>query len=302
VLFLSAAIPSIALGIMFLFFSPAFQGYSLASILSRIPQPGTLDGTVIADGSFEKDSLQVDSRFPSDFWGSTGNRFGGGQVLVTSEEKHSGQYSLRISSSYSQAAYVYQYFQLATSDYTFSFWYKGSAGDGTAEVLTGWGPPPWFLGGSNNGQLGSEVDLDSGPKFPLDGEWHHAVVVNNASSQARYLDGKLVDCQKGNSIVPAEIIIGDTSTRAGNSEFYIDDVSLVSRHTAQFLGCEYVSPPTPLQHKVIWYSTILHSSTGPDVITDHLQKNSSLSIEVRYLPITNLDGSDLVSFGFPDWS
>src|SRR5439155_13256874 len=106
--------------------------------LVHIPKALALD-EFVGDGSFESGSLTVYASEPRGSWGSTGTQLGG-QVFVTSEDKHSGTNSLKIvTTSDDQMAYVYQYFTLGTTTYSYSFWFKGTAGLGTAEVINGWG-------------------------------------------------------------------------------------------------------------------------------------------------------------------
>lgn len=193
---------------------------------------------LIYDGSFESGRLVGDAKYPIAYWGSTGKRFGG-NVSITNEDKHSGQYSLKVESIFEHAAYAYQYFEPnETANYTLSFWYKGGSSNGVVEVLTDWGPPPWFLGGFNDGKFGAEVGLDSSPnsKFPLDGKWHHAVVISTPSTQALYLDDNLVGCKDGNAIHPTVMLIGDLSTETMNSSFYVDDISLVNGLQRNMIG------------------------------------------------------------------
>lgn len=176
ILFLSGAIPSIALGILFLLFSPIFD----------VKNPRTLGESVIEDGGFESTVLAVDALEPRGYWGSTGSRFSG-DVPVTREDKHSGDYSLKISSGLSTAGYVYQYYNLGTDEYSYSLWYRG-IGDAIGEVTTGWGPPVPYLSQKYNGQFGATLNLGRGT-FPLDGQWHKASVVNSGGMQAYFLDG-----------------------------------------------------------------------------------------------------------------
>jgi hypothetical protein len=184
---------------------------------------------VIADGGFENTVLQVKAANPNGYWGSTGSHFGG-TIVRTDEDKHSGNYSLKVMSGFSEAAYAYQFYTLENSTYTFSFWYKGTSGDGTG-TISGWGPPPNYLGGSNSEpKQGSRIDLGSelAPVFPMDGQWHQASVVNSPTAKGWFLDGKQIHCSPGSGIVPDAIYVGDSSV-AGRSVplLCLDDFRLV---------------------------------------------------------------------------
>ncbi|HEV8405056.1 MAG TPA: hypothetical protein VGQ13_04025 [Nitrososphaera sp.] len=181
---------------------------------------------VVGDSSFESGSLTVNAPEPRGSWGSTGSQFGG-QVLVTSEDKHSGVNSLKIiTTSNDQIGYVYQYYTLGSTTYSYSFWYKGSAGAGTGEVLRGWGPPSPLVGGPYNPQFGAVMNLGTS-SFPLDGQWHRATVINVGTTQAFYRDGIQISCGTGNTNIPDVTIMGDLTASVNSITVYLDEVVVV---------------------------------------------------------------------------
>ncbi len=183
----------------------------------------------IADGGFESGSLALRSPNPRGFWGSTGDHFDG-NIELTTEDKHSGNYALKVSSSFSEAAYAYQFYTIGTNYYTYSYWYKASSSEGTGDIRAGWGPPPNYLGGHNTNQKpASRIDIGGtqAPIFPADGQWHRASVVNTPATKAWFLDEQQIHCSTGNAVIPNATYMGDSSIIGLDvPSLYIDDVTL----------------------------------------------------------------------------
>jgi hypothetical protein len=233
---------------------------------------------VVGDPGFETGSLAVYAPEPRGSWGSTGTNLGG-QVFVTSEDKHTGANSLKIiTTSNSQSAYVYQYFTLGSTTYSYSFWYKGSSGLGTGEVIRGWGPPSPLVGGPYNPQAGAVMQLGTA-SFPLDGQWHRATVVNTPTTQAFYLDGVQISCGTGNSNIPDVTIIGDLTQSAHSITAYIDDVRVVSGQEYQF-SCGGMAPSMTSQENPSYdvqlnQTSVNISATAPAAVELQIVWNES---------------------------
>jgi len=187
---------------------------------------------MIADSGFESGKLIVDDKNPLGCWGSTGDRFGG-TVSITDEDKHSGVYSLKITSGsmidVSKAGYVYQFIESDTTAYTFSLWYKGIEGNTGVRTFTGW--VPWWLGvGPFNPEAGASIQLGQ-EGLPADNQWHHVLAVNTPSETKWYVDGEYLLSRPGSSVLPTLVMFGDTSTNAAGGTYYIDDVCISTDST-----------------------------------------------------------------------
>jgi hypothetical protein len=168
---------------------------------------------------------------------------GDGLLTISGDNVHSGTSSLKIVSSISQLAYLYQYFDFPNSSFTFSFWifradpnsttvcYLNREWDGnTARVVSGlvvkddtiilyaWDSP---------GAPGRQVfNYDV-----TDGVWHNVTFAANGTSavQGFYIDGNLIETlnsSSGTVFSPDNLIFGDVNNVDCGGTFYFDDFEL----------------------------------------------------------------------------
>lgn len=206
----------------------------------------TVNDSVIQNGGFEQ--------------GLAGWAYAGAGLLnVTDENAHSGNYSLKTSSSIDQQAYFYQYLDFPNASFAFSFWiFRVDPGSWTACCLD----RDWD---GNTARVVSslviqddtiELNAWDNPYAPgrqvfnytvTIGVWHNVTFAANATSgtQDFYIDGNLIETlnsSSGNVFGPDVLIFGDVSNEACNGTFYFDDLELEARERPQL---EFSLTPNP---------------------------------------------------------
>jgi len=206
------------------------------------PALGVSD-SVVQNGGFEQ--------------GLTGWTHGGDGFLgVTSDNPHSGNYTMKISSSISQQAYFYQYVTFPNASFVFSFWifrvdqnsethcYLDRDWDGnTARVVSS-----LVIKDDTIGLQAWDNPYAPGRQIfnytVTIGVWHNVTFLANATlgTQDFYIDGNLIETIKsssGNVFNPDMLCFGDVSNGACNGTFYFDDIALNA------LGTAITTPPPP---------------------------------------------------------
>lgn len=192
---------------------------------------GSTSNPIIQNGGFEEGLIG---------WTSGGD----GLLAVSSNNPHSGNYSLEISSSVSQQAYFYQYMDCPNASFVYSFWvYRADPISTTA----------CYLGKNWDGNTirvvsslvidDDEIELNTwdDPYAPGRqmfnysvgvGSWHNITFFANATlgTQDFYIDGNLLltlNSSSGDVFGPDQLIFGDVNTVHCEGHFYFDDLGLV---------------------------------------------------------------------------
>lgn len=186
--------------------------------------------SVVQNGGFEQ--------------GLTGWTHGGdGLLAVSSDNPHSGNHSLEISSSVTQQAYCYQYVDFPNASFVYSFWvfrvdqdshtalYLGRDWDGnTIRIVSSLviqNDKIWLDAWDNPYAPGQQL-------FNYDvtvGVWHNVTFLANATlgTQGFYIDGNVIEnlnSSSGNVFSPDLLMFGDVNTVACHGHFYFDDFAL----------------------------------------------------------------------------
>jgi hypothetical protein len=180
---------------------------------------------------------------------------GGGLLAVSTDNPHSGNYSLEISSPISQQAYFYQFVDMPNTSFVYSFWvfrvdekswtacYLGRDWDGNTLR-----PVSSLIIQDDTIQLNA-WDNPYAPGrqvFNYDvtvGVWHNMTFLANATlgTQDFYIDGNLTEhlnSSSGNVFNPDVLIFGDVSTDSCNGTFYFDDLELNALGPANIGGSQ----------------------------------------------------------------
>jgi hypothetical protein len=223
-------IGTVCLLILSSFMVPTLKSGKLSSVAS------ITSTSAIQNGGFE-DGLND--------WNQHSN---GGFLSVTSEYAHTGNYSLKISTSVGEYAYVYQYVSCPYTGYVFSFWvYRADpSNEQCCQLATGWygndSPSAkvvsYFVLRANTIEVDAWDDDTVAKRQTINynvtsGGWHNVVFVVDESSwtQKLYIDKDLVatlNSSLGYVFSPNAAVFNDVPTQNCYGTTYLDDVKLAS--------------------------------------------------------------------------
>ncbi len=199
------------------------------------------DSQIAVHAQFLSDSVIQNSGFEQ---GLTGWTVVGSPLIAATDEKvHSGNYSLKMSSSIPEIAYFYQSIDFPSTSYEFSFWLFRAELESNTEchLARDWD--------SNRIRCSSSLvikdymiilDAWDSAYYPgrqwlsynvTAGIWHKITFVANDTSMTQefYIDGTLIEklnSSSGNVFNPDILMFGDVSNEGGYGTFYFDDFEI----------------------------------------------------------------------------
>jgi len=174
---------------------------------------------------------------------------GEGIVAVTDEKAHSGNYSMKISSTVQHLAYFYQYIDFPRTSFTFSFWIFRVDPDSFIACYFARDWDSFTIRAVSTLVIGEntiELDAWDDPYSPgrqvfnydvTAGSWHNITFAANSVSKTQdfFVDGNLLhrlQSSSGNVFPPNILIFGDVNNEACKGTVFFDDFKLEASETS----------------------------------------------------------------------